>query len=408
MRSRRVIASLAVVFAVLAAAFLPMVPYSVPFSIPYNASLEGFAACRTYGYSSDQFLTCLRPYEFPPAMISGYSTVFYALTGFGSGPFPQTLLVTQTNLSALVHMSGTKVEFYEGPLPRATTLNPSNVVKVENVSVTQWAFGRLNFSARITNLGEAPIWSPGVSFAYPTYGENRTLGNLTSYTAPGSSCATILPAGATCTGSILLPQSPSLLTGQSYPMVVEVTSFGAASNASGYQQPFVYLYRTSVSYPGTGLNPYWVQAFIQAVNEKRNATALTENSTLDTFAATRYNTMRAQYDISDYNFTNDLVHYFGTFNANVFEEILYPSGMDPATFPDYLHDKAIGHWQGLMNPAYSQYGYFFGTGPTVVVGPSCSVSEVPGPNINITQYVIDNGCSYIVADQIWFIIILSG
>ena len=60
-----------------------------------------------------------------------------------------------------------------------------------------------------------------------------------------------------------------------------------------------------------------------------------------------------------------------------------------------------------MDPAFTEYGYFFGTGPSVEVGPGCSATEVPGPNINITQYVISRGCSYVIADEIWFILILG-
>ncbi len=203
--------------------------------------------------------------------------------------------------------------------------------------------------------------------------------------------------------SILLNQSSRLLANQYYTLTVEVEGRYSSSSSGG----FLSLRSFSVAYPGVGLNTDWVKAFFQTINQQRNGTSLTENRTLDEFAAFRYNTIRAQYQISDYNFTQDYDEFFGAHGPQILEEILYPNNRNPTTYPGYLKTNAPGHYSGLVDPAYTQYGYFFGSGPSVDIGPGCPATEIPGPNINITQYVISHGCTYVIADEIWFIVILG-
>jgi len=394
----------------LAGVFLPLVPVSSPVSIPHNVTPSGEVICDSQFRASNNFtalLECFNANSYPPGHVSSYSSLFYLGTGLGYGPYPDYVTAKQGNWTAILRMVGTKIAYMEAPFPLSLDLNPSGVVKVLNTSISQYAFGMLNFSATVTNLSGKAIWGLRVGFDYPSYGTNSTTKGVVLRTLPNTSCSTLLPAGGTCRASILLNQSTTLLTGQSYPLALVISSVSSTTQQDGLGYSFAYIYQTTVSYPGVGLNPYWVKTFIQAVNKERNATALSENKTLDAFAAHRYNTLRKEYDISDFNFTGDYDSYFHTANVTVFEEILYPQGQDPATFPRFLYQNAPGHWEGLMQPKFTQYGYFFGIGPTVVVGPGCSATEIPGPNINITQYVIDHNCNYIVADQIWFIIILG-
>ncbi|HEV2227189.1 MAG TPA: hypothetical protein VGR56_10350 [Nitrososphaerales archaeon] len=376
------LASAVVLLGIVLMAGVPLVPYTVSFSM----------------YDSPSY---------PPTKVSGHATALYALAGLGQGPYSDAMLVTQGNSTVLVHFSGPRISYWEGVFPSGTNFNPSNVVKITNGSIRQSAFGLVNFSATVTNVGTSPISNLTVIFHYPSYGMNQTVGGLTRSFPDEAACSPSLAPSQSCVASTSLPQSSKLLTDESYPMVIEAFSPGQASSAPGFASPFIYLITLNIRYPGAGLSPQWVQSFIQAVNMKRNATALTEDRTLDQFAAFRYNSLRAQYQISDFNFTADYHRFFGLNGPGVFEEILYPAGKDPATFPSYLHTNAPGHWAGLMNPQYSKYGYFFGTGPSVVIGPDCSAKEIPGPDINITKFVISHGCDYVIADQIWFIIILG-
>jgi hypothetical protein len=339
--------------------------------------------------------------------VVGYSTILYALTGLGHGPYSEVMLVSQGKQSAVVHFAGPRISYWEGPFPAGTVLDPNNAVRISNVSIRQAAFGLVNFTATVTDLGITPIKNLSVIFHYPSYGRNQTVGGLVRSLPEQSGCSALLLPSRSCVVSISLPQSSKLLTDESYPLIVEALSPGDSSGGTGFAAPFVYLVTLQIKYPGAGLSPQWVQSFIQAVNQKRNGTALTEDRTLDQFAAFRYDSLRAEYQISDFNFTADYQRFFGPTGPSVFEEILYPAGKNPATFPDYLHTNAPGHWAGLMATGYTKYGYFFGTGPSVVIGPDCSAKEIPGPNINITQFVISHGCDYVIADQIWFIMILG-
>jgi hypothetical protein len=344
----------------------------------------------------------------PSANVTGYSTILYALTRLGPGPFADVMLVGQRNESALVHFAGPHITYWEGPFPAGTIFNPNNLVKVTNVSIRQSAFGLVNFSATVTNVGTLPIENLSVSFHYPSYGRNQTIGGFVRYLPDQSPCSASLDPSKSCVATTSLPQSSKLLTDEFYPMTVEAWSPGGKSlSVARFAGPFISVLTLQIRYPGAGLSPQWVQSFIQAVNQKRNGTALTEDRTLDQFAAFRYDSIRAEYQISDFNFTADYHRFYGSSGPSLFEEILYPAGRDPATFPDYLHTNAPGHWAGLMATGYTKYGYFFGTGPSVVIGPDCSAKEIPGPNINITQFVISHGCDYVIADQIWFIIILG-
>jgi hypothetical protein len=379
-RIRRSLAVSAVALAVIILLIgVPVVPYSVAFSIQSPGS--------------------------SPQSVTGHSTVLYALTGLGQGPYPETMLVTQGNATALVHFAGSTISYWEGLFPTGTSLNPNNVVKVTNASIRQSAFGLINFSATVTNVGALPVTNLTVIFHYPSYGRNQTSGGLVRSLPDEVVCSASLAPSNSCVASVSLPQSSKLLTDESYRLTIEAWSPG--SSDSRFAAPFIYVVSLQLRYPGAGLSPQWVKDFVHAVNQRRNGTALAEDRTFDQFAAFRYNSLRAQYQISDFNFTADYHHFFGSNGPAAFEEILYPAGKDPSTFPDYLHTNAPGHWSGLMNPVFTRYGYFFGTGPSVVIGPDCSAKEIPGPDINITKYVIDHGCDYVIADQIWFIIILG-
>jgi hypothetical protein len=370
------------VAAIVVVAGVPLVPYSISFTSDVSPAS-------------------------PPVPVAGYSTILYRLAGLGSGPYSSVEIVPQGGSASVVHFEGTSISYWEGPFPANAVINPSGVIRVDNVSMIQWAFGLLNFTARLTNLGDLPIYNLTVIFHYPTYGHNVTMGGLTRSFGPTALCSPSLSPSKSCTALVSLPQSASLLTGEDYQLVVEAWSPGPPSSGGAFAAPFVYVETMPLRYQGAGLSPEWVQQFIQAVNEVRNATALTEDTTLDKFAAFRYDSIRAEYQISDFNFTQDYARFFGSNTPVVFEEILYPQGQDPGKFPAFLHQNAPGHWAGLMDSAFTKYGYFFGTGPSVVIGPGCSAKEIPGPDINITQFVISHGCDYVIADQVWLILILG-
>jgi hypothetical protein len=385
LRRKSVIGTSVVAVALIVFLLLPIVPYTVSFTNPNLSNGQG---------------------QLTPISINGYATPSYYLLGVGSGPYPSTMISSQGGFTYLLHFQGSHISYVEPivGLPSNATLDPQGMVKVDNVSISQWAFGFLNFSARVTNIGSRTLWNVGLAFNYPSFGGNGTVGMYRSYSAPTTACATVLAPGASCSGSTFLNETTVLLTDQFYPMSLEVS---CAKTTPGPSTPFLFVDTLALRYPGVGLNTHWVASFIQEVNAQRNGTALTENRTLDEFAAFRFDSIRAQYQISDYNFTYDYYRFFGQKGPVMEEEILYPAGKDPNTYPAYLKQNAPGHYAGLVDPAYSHFGYFFGTGPSVDIGPGCSATEIPGPNINITQFVISHGCDYVIADEIWFILILA-
>ena len=408
---RNIIVVVILVLTLTAFLFAPVVPYSVSFADPHNVDPRQFDPCVVAVLNSTKAATdfehCYEISALPPSSVKGYGSLAYYFSGLSTGPFPSMMLASQGNSTYLLHFGGPRLSYIEGPIfsgGMTVTLNPSDVIRIDNISLAQWAFGRLNFSARITNIGTKTLWSLGVAFAYPSYGVNESLTPLRVYSGQQVGYPTLIPPGASITATTFVNASSILLADQSYPMTLEVTG----RTATGANAPaFLFVDTIPISYPGIGLNGQWVQAFIQAMDQRRGGAPLVENHTLDEFAAFRYNTLVLQFQISDYNFTNDYNRYFGSSNAAILEEILYPGGRDPATYPDYLQKNSIIHYTDLLNPLYTQYGYFFGTGPTVEVGPGCSATEVPGPNINITKYAIDHGCSYVISDEIWFILILG-
>ena len=384
--------------------YLPAVSYTVSFADPHNVDYRRFTACQMATNGTDS-AGCLRSAALPPTVIQRYGSLSYYLFGEPMGPFPQLMLAGQGNQSYLLHFSGGGLSFMEGPFSGTPVpdLNPAGVIRVDNISIAQWAFGLINFSTRLTNVGKGTIWGLTATFEYPGYGTNSTFGTVRGYQGIKVACREAVPAGGVCAASVLANQTVRLLANQFYTMTLEVQGRYASDSTAG----FLYLDSVSMAYPGVGLNSQWVAAFIQAINVRRNGTGLTENRTLDEFAAFRFNTLRAQYQVSDYNFTQDYYRYFGPNGPGILEEILYPNGRDPGNYPDYLKVNAPGHYGGLLDPVYTQFGYFFGSGPSIDIGPGCQATEIPGPNINITQFVIDHGCTYVIADEVWFIIVLG-
>jgi len=409
---RTLVAVAAVVAALVLLLFLPVVSYTASFADPQNVNPRLFNPCAIAVLNSTgrdeqpDFQNCYDISALPPSSVKGYASTSYFLTGWPAGPFPSLMLAKQGNSTYLLHFDGPRLSYIERALvgPNAT-LNPSGVLRIDNVTFSQWAFGMLNFSAHVTNIGPKTLWGLIVSFGYPAYGRNTSLAPVRVYSEqPVTSFTAILP-GESLTASVLVNESAALLTDQSYPMTIEVSGFFTMGSIGS---TFLYVDTVPVTYPGVGLNSHWVATFIQTLDQLRNGSLLAENKTLDEFAAFRFDTARSQYQISDYNFTYDYIRFFGSAKPAVLEEILYPLGKDPTTYPGYLKSTALEHYTDLLNSAYSKYGYFFGTGPAVEVGPGCTATEVPGPNINLEQWATSHGCTYVIADEVWFILILGG
>ncbi len=341
------------------------------------------------------------------ASVSGQTSPAYLLAGFGQGPFASPSFVDLGSESVLVFFRGTHITYVEGPFNGQSAYNPGDVIEINNFPPAPGSNGTVQFTATIRNVGSRFIIGATAFLDFPEYGTNITHANVAWRGLPSYSCGTILASKDICQVELSLEPRLGLTIESTYPLswVVE----GATSTeplSSLNQTNFLFRESFSAQYPGSGPNPIWMSSFIGTVNSHRGGIQLVENQTLDAFAHTRFLTDVSNYAISDYGFDGQATAFFnGTGKAHT-EEILYPSSFSPSAFASYIEQSAPGHWNGLIDTAYTQYGYFLGTGPAIVVS-GCSLTEITGRNVNITQVAIENGCTYRVQNAIYLVIVLG-
>jgi uncharacterized protein YkwD len=160
------------------------------------------------------------------------------------------------------------------------------------------------------------------------------------------------------------------------------------------------------------INSTWVFQFFSIVNQYRQSTGappLQYCPWLDNFAHIRFETMIQNPAISHYGFDQDYNEYLGQYQdfLSVGEEVLYPDGYTPKDYVQFLQSEASIHWEGLLDSNYMYYGYYIGYGPTYAIIGSCPITEIPGPNINVPQYLQSHGCSVEIENSTWLVIELS-
>jgi|GEM_PF-4347881 len=152
------------------------------------------------------------------------------------------------------------------------------------------------------------------------------------------------------------------------------------------------------------LDDQWVADFFSSVGAERDA-SYSYCPTLSSFAKLRFDTMSKHYEISHYGHEADLSSYFGVNYYTQFgEQVHYPANYNPDDFIDDMKVRAPIHWTDLANPTFKYYGYYLADGPTYFVRDYCSVTEVPGPNINIPKFYHDYECSFDIGHTTWFVI----
>lgn len=331
----------------------------------------------------------------------GEATPAYAVLGFGSPPYPQQELVTQGNRSALVFFSGGKAAAIEYVGGAGVVLDPSNVVQIDDAIVSSSDWGLLNITVYLTNIGHQGISNPVVYVQMEGASTNSTLGGLAVIDPHViGDCGTLWAGTMTCTVSQIVPNE--LPVNESFTFYAEVR--GAVGGV-----PFLYREPFSASYPEGGIGPLWVQAFLSDIDHSRLGIPLTENSTLDAFAAIRFKNASAQYQISDYGFSEDATKYFGQgpFAADLAEELLFPGVYSPDGYASFLEQYAPAHWDEITDTVYTQFGYYVGRAPYYVVSEPCSIYEIPHAGINVPQYFEDQGCAVAVTVATWLVIVMG-
>ena len=386
-------------FVVLFLFVVPTVPYTLSLQIPF-VFRPGLATCEKLPEASQ--LACEDSYLYPPENVTERAPLSYALFGIGTHPFNSSYRITADDSSAIFYVTGTKVLSVQSfPFP-SFDLNPQGVVAIRNTSVTLGGLGLVNFSATITNIGAQPLSPVYASFEVPgDLGNNQTRGGVVwdNYFV-GSRCALVLAPGSSCSFSYQ-PFSDSLSGGQPFSYRVGVTT---STNASRFStDPMVYQRFFQGVWPGTGISSGWVNALIQEVDSNRTGPNLVEDQSLDAFAATRFETQVANYNVSNYGFQGDFAKSFPGSTQQIGEVTLWPGSDLPSEYAGFLQQSAPGHWSVLTDSMYTHFGYYVGYGPTIVADQPCSVTEFPA-NVNMTALLTSHGCQFQIEQAVWLVI----
>ncbi|MEM0143607.1 MAG: hypothetical protein QXL94_06620 [Candidatus Parvarchaeum sp.] len=164
------------------------------------------------------------------------------------------------------------------------------------------------------------------------------------------------------------------------------------------------------------INGTWATEFFSNVSSERGM-PYTYCANLSDFASKRFHTIAQHYGVSHYGYTADFnstwpggVEYGGEIYEGFGEEVFYPSGYNASNYVKYVITNAPLHWQELADKNLTSYGYNISNGPAYeILGPDggyseCPVTEIPGSNINISQYFAQYGCSVETTNLTYFVI----
>jgi len=172
-----------------------------------------------------------------------------------------------------------------------------------------------------------------------------------------------------------------------------IVVFGAVLIHLGGYTPYI----EELIYP---INSKWVHLFFANISSYRGKEYIYCPS-LSQFAQIRFNTIISNYEISHYGMDEDCKKY-GIYTV---EEILFPLG-SPSGYLSQLMKNDPLHWQILKDNSYTYFGYYIGKGPSVAS--DCNPPpEIPGPNINIPEYLKSKGCNPTTITNDYLIIELS-
>lgn len=141
----------------------------------------------------------------------------------------------------------------------------------------------------------------------------------------------------------------------------------------------------------------WVLNFLTIVNNERVKKGLPSmklSNQLNNIASIRFKKMME----------NPFISHYGADAYNVGEVVFYPDGFTEQNYVDDIQKNAYLHWDLLMYPVFTQYGFHIEEGPTLAVYEPCSVTEIPGPNIDEKEFFRKQGCSTKVSNSVWLVI----
>ncbi|HRZ85629.1 MAG TPA: hypothetical protein P5277_02505 [Candidatus Paceibacterota bacterium] len=147
---------------------------------------------------------------------------------------------------------------------------------------------------------------------------------------------------------------------------------------------------------GPKIDDAWVHNFMAIVNDARVSKGLqvmNEENYLNKVAKSRFNKMME----------NPFISHYGAEEYNVGEVVFYPKTSEQSYIKD-IQETAPLHWDLLMSPLFTTYGYYIEEGPVIEIYGSCSTTEIPGPNINVKEFFKEKGCAVSVGKSMWLVI----
>jgi hypothetical protein len=155
---------------------------------------------------------------------------------------------------------------------------------------------------------------------------------------------------------------------------------------------------SGASYQQPATNGYWQFALSCANCTSRTVYFVSQRSVAEYF--------RLTYG----NYTN-LVFAAGnvvtvSYPSEPNEEILYPYG-SPSSYSTFLQQVATAHWSGFLDGTVRSYGFQLEPGAALLPIGQCTVTEIPGPNIDIAQYYAQHGCSFDYGFTEWLVLELG-
>lgn len=159
----------------------------------------------------------------------------------------------------------------------------------------------------------------------------------------------------------------------------------------------------------TTVSNQWIAQFMSSVNSARASNGfgpLQPAQNLSQFAVIRFQNLSTHYSFASYGFTNESVQFFGPQYKQVTENVVLPGTASPSVVASFLQKFESDKWNVFVNAGERHYGYFAGYALTYDITNGCGVIEAP-PNVNTTQYLDSEGCTFTLKETQWLVFELS-
>jgi len=168
------------------------------------------------------------------------------------------------------------------------------------------------------------------------------------------------------------------------------------------------------NYSAQSVNTAWATSFFSALNSYKASNSLSplsSCSSLNVSAQRRFITTSQNYQISHYNFTQDIDKFLFDQNITNYsltwaEDIFSTGYKTPSDFFSYVIKNASAYYPYLINTTARYYGYYIGTANAYLTNVGCEAPPAP-PGANFASYYDSYGCNSSIETASWFVVELS-